>query len=453
MSEDLVNRLLDLIAEKFKDSDDFYGVRVDSRLGRDWGIIIHLYDDRNIVAGRVGEKVRVAIDLDHTRNMIEDMLYFYKYDKKFNEAKTDEERKKIDQELRMEKHAIFEDFKRRMFKKHLDGDVAYLARKYIWAEEIAREMSGKYGFDVSFEVEKPEVDRRVSATFPYAVFLVIFDLNDIDEEQVAHKVMKAIDAVLEAREMYRNDRAMNEFLENMGIKPSPTPKIFKEGSENVARGIVGKLRDLLFKRFKGEYFQEIELRPSYPQDEEKWSIFIDREPYNIFLVARVNGIIGAGTGPVDHWDGIRDAIWYYKYKRRLEKAKTEEEKERIRQIEREEERRAFHDFLEGKYEKYLNDKALGYIARRHIWANEIARRLSEKSGFSIKFHEDEKPHFWSTFDSTGMSDEQVIEEAMRIVDVMVEAGKMNKNEEMMNEFLVSIGIEPMKARKGNANSN
>lgn len=36
------------------------------------------------------------------------------------------------------------------------------------------------------------------------------------------------------------------------------------------------------------------------------------------------------TGPVDHWDGIRDIIRIYKYKRKCEKAKTEEERKRVR---------------------------------------------------------------------------------------------------------------------------
>jgi hypothetical protein len=49
--------------------------------------------------------------------------------------------------------------------------------------------------------------------------------------------------------------------------------------------------------------------------------------------------------------------------------------------------------------------------------------------------------FFTTFDSTGMGDEQLINEIMRRVDAIAEAREVFFNEEMMNEFLASKGIE------------
>ncbi|MEM2842133.1 MAG: hypothetical protein QW201_02390, partial [Thermoproteota archaeon] len=95
-------------------------------------------------------------------------------------------------------------------------------------------------------------------------------------------------------------------------------------------------------------------------------------------------------------------------------------KKRIKQEDRDFEDMARDDFMQGKY---LNDRALNYTARQHIWANEIASRLSSKYRLSVEFLEDEKPSFTSIFDSKGMGEEQIIEEVMKRVDIMVEAGR------------------------------
>ncbi|MCX8183070.1 MAG: hypothetical protein N3F08_01430 [Crenarchaeota archaeon] len=83
-----------------------------------------------------------------------------------------------------------------------------------------------------------------------------------------------------------------------------------------------------------------------------------------------------------------------------------------------------------------------------MWAYEIAERMSKKYGFVVMFNVDYESGFRAIFNSTEMSDEQLINEIMRKVDAMVEAGEMLENEEMMNEFLASreIGVEKSKRR-------
>lgn len=209
--------------------------------------------------------------------------------------------------------------------------------------------------------------------------------------------------------------------------------------------LVEKLRNLLIKRFKEtKRLGKVELLTTFIR--EKWCIAARFFPHDIFITAYEDDRIEVES-PMDHWDGIRDVIWTYKYDRKFDKAKTEEERERIRQEESKFERKAYEDFIQKKYEKYLNDRALNYTARQHIWANEIARRLSSKYGLSVEFLEDEKPGFASIFDSKGMSEGRIIEEVMKRVDAMVEAGKMYSDDKMMNEFLIDRGIEPWKPRR------
>ncbi|MEM3660570.1 MAG: hypothetical protein QXU11_09185 [Thermoproteota archaeon] len=49
----------------------------------------------------------------------------------------------------------------------------------------------------------------------------------------------------------------------------------------------------------------------------------------------------------------------------------------------------------------------------------MAKRLSDKYGFSIEFKEEKRPAFTTTFDSTGISEEQIIKEALRRIDIML----------------------------------
>ncbi|MGB9718471.1 MAG: hypothetical protein ACPL4E_08545 [Thermoproteota archaeon] len=79
--------------------------------------------------------------------------------------------------------------------------------------------------------------------------------------------------------------------------------------------------------------------------------------------------------------------------------------------------------------------------KEHMWADEVARRVSEKHKLDVKFEIDYESGFVTTFDSTRMSDEQLIDEIVRRVDAIAEAREMILSKKMMNEFLVSKGIE------------
>ena len=72
---------------------------------------------------------------------------------------------------------------------------------------------------------------------------------------------------------------------------------------------------------------------------------------------------------------------------------------------------------------------------------EVAKRVSEKHGIEVRFEIDAESGFFTTFDSTGIDDEQLINEIMKRVNAIAEAREMFLSEKMMNEFLKSKGIE------------
>lgn len=438
---DLFTKLWDLIAEKFRGSDDFYGIKRGSKWGS--GLRVRLYNDRDIsITAKACGEVEVSIDLERVRSEIEKVLRFYKYDRMFEEAKTDEEKERIDQELRVERDAILDSFKLKMFEGYFDRDVAYLAKKYAWADEVARRMSEKYGFEVKFEVLKPEAESIGGGERQYSSFNGIVDLSNMGEEQAAHEVMRAIDAVLGAREMYRNDKMMNEFLVSRGIEPSPVPKIYEEKPENIARDIAGKLRDLIFERFKGEErLREIELSTLFLSHE--WRITVEREPQGLAVTVYKDGKVMVGASKIPTSDELFDYLYRKKYGCKCKEAKTEKDKI-FKEIDMEEDR-IIEDFREERFDKYLKGKKgdIAYYAKRHMWAHEVARRVSRKYNVKVKFNVDVDSIFTSIFDSTGMSEEQIIKETMKRVDALAEADEMLWNKEMMDEFLISKGIEPM----------
>jgi ribosomal protein L1 len=81
-----------------------------------------------------------------------------------------------------------------------------------------------------------------------------------------------------------------------------------------------------------------------------------------------------------------------------------------------------------------------------MWGDEVARRVSEKHGLEVEFRIDTESGFFTTFDSTGMDDEQLINETMKRVDAINEAREMFFNKELENEFLASKGIEVERKR-------
>jgi len=82
-----------------------------------------------------------------------------------------------------------------------------------------------------------------------------------------------------------------------------------------------------------------------------------------------------------------------------------------------------------------------------MWGDEVARRVSEKHGLEVEFRIDTESGFFTTFDSTGMDDEQLINETMKRVNAIAEARETYLSEELMNEFLSSKGIEVERSRR------
>ncbi|MBO3754525.1 MAG: hypothetical protein FGF53_06610, partial [Candidatus Brockarchaeota archaeon] len=71
----------------------------------------------------------------------------------------------------------------------------------------------------------------------------------------------------------------------------------------------------------------------------------------------------------------------------------------------------------------------------------------KKYGFEVRFDIDYEFDLVTTFDLTGMNEDQMDSEIMRRVDAIADAGEMFINKEMKNEFLISRGIEPVKPRR------
>ncbi|MEM4168948.1 MAG: hypothetical protein QXY99_02545, partial [Thermoproteota archaeon] len=59
---------------------------------------------------------------------------------------------------------------------------------------------------------------------------------------------------------------------------------------------------------------------------------------------------------------------------------------------------------------------------------------------------DTESSFVTEFNSSGMDKEQEVNEIKRRIDAIAEAREMLENEDEMNEFLISRGIEPWKSR-------
>ncbi|MBO3841374.1 MAG: hypothetical protein FGF48_03025 [Candidatus Brockarchaeota archaeon] len=214
----------------------------------------------------------------------------------------------------------------------------------------------------------------------------------------------------------------------------------------MSESIVEKLRNLLAERFKLER-EKVELIS--PALTEKWFIIVrSRRVYDISITAYEDGRVIVDAGPEHTRSEISDYLYSKKYRRRYERARTEEEREKINKEELEEEEGIIEDFRQGRYEKYLKmERSIAYYAKKHMWGTEVAKRISNKYGFETRFDIDYESGFETAFNSAGMDEEQTINEIMKRVDAIADAREMFINEEMMNEFLISKGIEVKKAKR------
>jgi len=216
--------------------------------------------------------------------------------------------------------------------------------------------------------------------------------------------------------------------------------------------VVERLRALLAEKFKSGGIEL--LGYSSPR---KWMIAV-RLSFDVFITAYENGKIEVDAGPEPTRSEIREYLSRKKYGRMYEKAKTEEEKERILQKEHEEIERILEDFKQRRFEKYLKMTSafrfphlglgwsLSYCAKNHMWGDEVARRVSSKHGIEVRFEIDTESGFITTFNSMSMDDEQSINEVMKRVNAIAEARETYLSKESMNEFLASKGIEVERKR-------
>jgi len=209
--------------------------------------------------------------------------------------------------------------------------------------------------------------------------------------------------------------------------------------------MVERLRALLAEKFERRPWEKVELLPPLPSKE--WMIAVRLSDFDIFIKAYKNGKIEVDAGPEPTEDEISEFYLWRKYKRKYEEAKTEEEKERIVKKECEEIGRIIEDFKQRRFEDYIKKGGtIAYFAGRHMWGDEVARRVSEKHGIEVGFEIDTESGFITTFDSIGIDDEQLINEVMKRVNAIAEVNEMFFNKELMNEFLASKGIEVKRKR-------
>jgi hypothetical protein len=209
--------------------------------------------------------------------------------------------------------------------------------------------------------------------------------------------------------------------------------------------MVERLRALLAEKFERRPWEKVELLPPLPSKE--WMIAVRLSDFDIFIKAYKNGKIEVDAGPEPTEDEISEFYLWRKYKRKYEEAKTEEEKERIVKKECEEIGRIIEDFKQRRFEDYIKEGGtIAYFAGRHMWGDEVARRVSEKHGIEVGFEIDTESGFITTFDSIGIDDEQLINEVMKRVNAIAEVNEMFFNKELMNEFLASKGIEVKRKR-------
>jgi hypothetical protein len=209
--------------------------------------------------------------------------------------------------------------------------------------------------------------------------------------------------------------------------------------------VVEKLRVLLAEKFERRPWEKVELL-GY-SSLRKWMIAVRLHLFEIFITAYENGKMQVDAGPERTRSEISEFYLWKKYKHKYEEAKTDEEKKRILQKEKEERNRIIEDFKQRRFEDYIKKGGvIAYFAGRHMWGDEVARRVSEKHGLEVRFEIDTESCFFTTFDSTRMDDEQLINETMKRVDAINEAREMFFNKELENEFLASKGIEVERKR-------
>lgn len=222
----------------------------------------------------------------------------------------------------------------------------------------------------------------------------------------------------------------------------------------MSEDIIERVKDLLAEKFELKP-EEIELLTSIPT--EKWMVIARPPPlthYGIFITKYEDGRVKVDTGSIPTKVWVRKYLNNKNYARKYREAKTPEEKEKILEEKYKElERIIEEDFKRGAFEKYLKAKggtsygSISYCAKLHLWAGEISRRVSSKYGLEVKFEIDTESSFVTEFNSSGMDKEQEVNEIKRRIDAIAEAREMLENEDEMNEFLISRGIEPWKSRR------
>lgn len=206
----------------------------------------------------------------------------------------------------------------------------------------------------------------------------------------------------------------------------------------VSRELLERVRDYLNEMFKDEIKSELDSyhisgRASYLKDVE-WSVWTNLMD-GVGVMGLVDGRIQVHSHVLgENYEEALEIITSDLYRRRLERARSEEEKKKIEEERYKEIKEVLDDLVNKRWDKYIKDKRL---RRRYgdttfeslYWGEEVARRIREKYGMNIEFRVGPrgKTGYFSIFDPSGMSEEQIFEEIVKRIKMIYDAYESNHN--------------------------
>ncbi|MBO3799354.1 MAG: hypothetical protein QXI42_04255 [Thermoproteota archaeon] len=217
----------------------------------------------------------------------------------------------------------------------------------------------------------------------------------------------------------------------------------------VSRELLERIRDYLNEMFKDNIKIMNEM---FKDNIKRWPglylYYIEERGFgNIKWYVRTNlmdgvGVMGLVDGRIEvdshvlgeNYEEALEIITADLYRRRLERARSEEEKKKIQEERRKEIREVLDDLIDKRWDKYIKDKRLrrryGSMTFKGLyWGEEVARRIREKYGMDIEFRVGPrgKTGYFSIFDPSGMSEEQIFEEIVKRIRMIYDAYESNHN--------------------------
>jgi len=197
-----------------------------------------------------------------------------------------------------------------------------------------------------------------------------------------------------------------------------------------------RIRDYLNERLKDESYNLF--RPEKPYEvishpNAKWCVQSRGCGIISYAEERGDGTIWIMSKEVDRpGDLVDEYLTHYRFRRRLDRAKSKEEKRRAFEEMGKEELKIYEDFINRRnLEKHLRIFIHHYNEPfiRLLWFDEVAKEASEKYGAKVEVFIDEMYSGWeiamvSKFDGSNMDDEKKFKEIKKGIKAVIVARKM-----------------------------